>query len=289
MYHKIIAVALAALLLVGCVQIPHTPVTEPPVSGAATETSDSTVSTDTTATEASETEVTTSAPTETTESTSAPTEITVETEPAHSDLFISYVSADEMVQYFSEVVLDAEFVNSGDASVLQRWESTICYSIYGAPTDEDLQTLETFVQYLNTIEGFPGMREAEGDWEENLSIYFCDQQELMDRMGEQHWDLDGIFTFWYDGWNTIYDCTICIRTDIDQEARNSVILEEIYNALGPAQDTDLRQESIIYAGYSIPQALHPIDQVILQLLYHPAMACGMTIDQCDAIIRQLYY
>ena len=296
MYRKLIAVILTGLLLAGCVQIPtppvtNTPTTEPSVSANVTESTASDIAettekpTETTAAPIETTEVTET----TVEDTTAPTDPTDETEPAHSELFLSYVSADEMVQYFNEVVLDAEFVHSGNANVLQRWGSTICYSIYGNPTDEDLQTLENFVQYLNTIEGFPGMRKAEGTWEENLSIFFCDQQELMDRMGTQYNDLDGIFTFWYDGWNTIYDCTICIRTDLDQEVRNSVILEEIYNALGPAQDTDLRQESIIYSGYSTPQALHPIDQVILQLLYHPSMTCGMTIEQCETIIRQLYY
>ena len=291
MFRKIVAFILIALLLSGCVQMPALVVTNPSTAPVDI-TEDTNASTSSATTEDTQT-TTVPAIEETTAATEAevviPVETTTEAEPEHSDLFLSYVSPDDMVQYFSEVVLDAEFVNSGDASVLQRWESTICYKIYGDPTVDDMEVLANFVDYLNTIEGFPGMRESEGNWEENLSIYFCDQQELMDRMGDQHWDLDGIFTFWYDGWNTIYDCTICIRTDIDQEVRNSVILEEIYNALGPAQDTDLRQESIIYSGYSIPQALHPIDQVILQLLYHPAMACGMTIDQCDTIIRQLYY
>ena len=138
MYRKLIAVILSVLLLAGCVQIPKAPVTnapttEPSVSADLTESTAS----DTAKTTENPTE-TTAAPTETTEvtettveDTTAPTDPTDETEPAHSDLFISYVSADEMVQYFSEVVLDAEFVNSGDATVLQRWETPICYYVHG--------------------------------------------------------------------------------------------------------------------------------------------------------------
>lgn len=296
MQKTITAIILIALLLAGCVQSPKSPTTAPSTAdtsgstetSAVTDVSETALVTDaeesTSSTE--ETTETTSAPTETTE---APVETTAATEPAHSDLFISYVTPEDMVRYFNEVCLDAEFVNSGNATLLQRWESTICYGIYGDPTDEDLRVLDSIVQYLNTIEGFPGIRQAEADWEENLSIYFCDQQELIDRMGDQYWGVDGGFTFWYDGWNTIYDATICIRTDLDQEVRNSVILEEIYNSLGPAQDTDLRQESIIYSGYSIPQALHPIDKAILELLYHPAFSCGMTAAECEPIILSLYY
>ena len=77
--------------------------------------------------------------------------------------------------------------------------------------------------------------------------------------------------------------------DLDQEVRNSVILEEIFNGLGPVQDTDLREDSIAYSGYSIPQELTEIDELILKLLYHPDIVCGMNAQECEAVIRQLYY
>lgn len=297
MRNRILALAAAILiLLTGCHMIPAPPATSTEntaaVSTNTTETVHTTPSTTAAAVTTEATEETTAAAVTaeaTEETTAAPTETTEITEPAHSDLFIPYVSADDMVRYFNEVCLDAEFVNGGDATKLQRWEQPVCYSIHGAPTDADLQVLENLVQWLNTVEGFPGIFEADETWQTNMAIYFCEQQELIDRMGEQYWGTDGAFTFWYDGQDVIYDCTICIRTDLEQEVRNSVILEEIYNSLGPAQDTELRQESIIYSGYSTPQALHPIDQVILQLLYHPSLSCGMSAADCETIIRELYY
>ena len=77
--------------------------------------------------------------------------------------------------------------------------------------------------------------------------------------------------------------------DVDQEIRRSVILEEIYNGLGPIQDTDLREDSLIYSGYTAPQSLSPVDELILRLLYHPEMLCGMDAAACEAVIRRLYY
>jgi hypothetical protein len=76
---------------------------------------------------------------------------------------------------------------------------------------------------------------------------------------------------------------------LDQYRRNSVILEEIYNGLGPIQDTSLRSDSIIYSEFSQPQALTNIDELILKLLYHPDIMPGMNAEQCETIIRQLYY
>ena len=287
MYRRILALALVLVLLSGCspqehfTSAPSTSSTEPP----------STTDTSTTVeTELPETSHATTPPetSSATAETAAPIESTVETEPAHSELFIPFVTPEEMVTYFNEVCLDAEFVNSGNASVLQRWENPIYYQIYGDPTDLDLQILNNMCQWLNTIDGFPGIYETAETWQENYSIYFCTQDELINRMGDEYYGVDGAFTFWYND-NIIYDCTVCIRTDLDQEVRNSVILEELYNSLGPAQDTNLRQESIIYAGYSIPQALHPIDEVILKLLYHPDLLIGMDARDCEPIIHSLYY
>ena len=87
----------------------------------------------------------------------------------------------------------------------------------------------------------------------------------------------------------IYDATICYRTDLDQYLRNSVILEEIYNGLGPIQDTALRPDSLIYQGFSEPQWVTPVDELILKLLYHPSILPGMDAQQCEQVIRSLYY
>jgi hypothetical protein len=89
--------------------------------------------------------------------------------------------------------------------------------------------------------------------------------------------------------NEIYDATICYRNDIDQYIRNSVILEEIYNGLGPLQDTSLRTDSICFSGYSTPQSLTEVDELILKLLYHPEIRCGMNKEQCAQVIQSLYH
>ena len=222
--------------------------------------------------------------------TSAPTEAPtqVSTEPPHSELYIPGVSAEDVFLYFNEVCMNAEFINSGDPSYLQRWESPISYGIYGTPTPEDRTKIAEFAQWLNRIDGFPGMYEAgEGEYV-NLRIHFTDQQGLLDLMGDQFQGTDGAVTFWYEE-NRIFDATVCIRTDLSQNLRNSVILEEIYNGLGPIQDTDLRPDSIIYSAYSEPQSLTQIDELILKLLYHPSLSCGMDAAQCEADIRTLYH
>ena len=123
-----------------------------------------------------------------------------------------------------------------------------------------------------------------------MKLYFCaDNQEMVDILGDNFWGCDGGVTFWYDGQNSIYNANICILQDLSPTLARSVIMEEIYNGLGPVQDTDLRPYSLIYSGYSEPQNMTSMDLLILQLLYSPQMQCGMDQTQCEAIIRTLYY
>jgi hypothetical protein len=233
------------------------------------------------------TDTTTPSATVPAEETITPT--TVPTEPVHSALYIPAVNIEDVIVWFNEVCLDAEFVNSGDATVLQKWTVPIRYSLFGTYTTEDLATLDRFTHWLNTIEGFPGIAEAGEDEPANLQIRFCTRSEMLDLMGSQYTNMDGAVTFWYNMDDEIYDAIICCLNELDQYLRNSIILEEIYNGLGPVQDTSLRPDSLIYAEFSQPQELTEIDKLILQLLYHPDMKCGMDSAQCEEVIRNLYY
>lgn len=217
-----------------------------------------------------------------------PPETIAPTQPEHSWLYIPGLDVEDVILYFNEVCLDAEYSTDGDPSKLQKWMEPLYYTLDGPTTDEDLRVLTDFTDWLNTLDGFPGIYETQDPLQANLQIYFCTQQELAEQMGDQFWGCDGAVTFWYLD-NAIYDATICYSTESNQFARNSVILEEIYNGLGPVQDTQLRTDSIIYANYSEPQELTEIDKLLLTLLYHPSMECGMDIIQCEAVIRELYY
>lgn len=241
----------------------------------------------------------TEAVTQPTQAATAPTEpVTEPTEPVteptvpedHRIPVIPGIGTEDMIGYFNEVCLDAEFENAGDSSLLQKWAEPIYYVIHGEPTEADLEILDRLCRELNGIYGFPGIFPAPENMPQllNLNIHFCTEDEMLDILGQNFAGCDGGVTFWYNGINEINDAIICYRTDIDQEVRNSVIQEEIYNGLGPVQDTWLRDNSLIYAGYSTPQQMTDVDKVILQLLYHPDMLCGMNADACTQVIRELY-
>ncbi len=213
---------------------------------------------------------------------------TLPPEPVHSDLYIPGLEVDDVIRFFNEVCLDAEFSDNGNPSLIQKWVEPIYYQINGDYTEQDMIVLNSFTEWLNTIHGFPGIAVSPAPYQTNMEIYFCNVDEMIQRMGEQYAYMDGAVTFWYMD-NAIYNEIICYRSEINQFTRNSVILEEIYNGLGPVQDTSLREDSLIYSGFSEPQWMTDVDELILKLLYHPLIEPGMNADECETIIRELYY
>ena len=206
----------------------------------------------------------------------------------HSKFYIPGVSVEDVILYFNEVAFGAEIINYGDPYVLQKWNDPIYYFLTGDLTKKDSATLLKFNNWLNTIEGFPGIYETKDITKANLNIYFCSQVRMLEIMGPEANNLDGAVTFWYTD-DIIHNAVICYRTDLDQYLRNSVIIEEIYNGLGLIQDTSLREDSIIYAEFAEPQELTKIDELLLKLLYSTELKSGMNAKQCEEIIRHLYY
>ena len=246
-------------------------------------------------TEAPTTETpTTEAPTTEAPTTEAPTETEPpETEPPHSPLYLPEYSVEDVITYFNEVVLTIEYNNGdGDPSLVQKWLSPMYYRIEGSPSEQDLEVLEDFVAQLNEVPGFPGMEEVT-DWESlsNITIYFLDREPFEEIFSDVvHGDFaNGAVEFWYyTDTNEIYSASVGICLDVGQERRNSILPEEIVNMLG-ITDTVLREDSIVYQYSDENFTLSDMDWLILKLLYSPEIQCGMNAEECEAVIRELYY
>jgi hypothetical protein len=226
-------------------------------------------------------------PVETTETATSATTV-----PPHSLLFHPDYTAEQILEYFGEVVLDMEYASgAGNTALVQKWQAPIRYRFFGTPTEEDRAVLaELFVQ-LNQIPGFPGIHEAAEGETEQLRISFLEpdlfRASYSDILGGE--EATGATQFWYyTDTNEIHSARIGYRTDIAQNIRNSVLIEEIINTLG-ISDTVLREDSITYQYSDDNTALSEVDRILLALLYHPDIRCGMDGEACASVIRNLYY
>lgn len=226
--------------------------------------------------------------TETLETVQEETEASV---AAHSALYLPQYTTQQILEYFSEVVLHMEYTSGdGDPALVQKWKNPIRYQIYGTPTDEDISVLTDFFAQLNEIPGFPGIYAATDENLCDLTIGFLEPEAFRDSFsflnGE---DANGAVQFWYyTDSNEIHTASIGYRTDIDQITRSSILIEEVVNMLG-ISDTLLRPDSIVYQYSDDNFTPSDVDWIILKLLYDPSIQCGMNYDSCRTIIEALYY
>ena len=226
------------------------------------------------------------------ETTVPETTIPPTTAPLHSDYYLEDCPLEDLLVYWDEVVLQMEYTDgTGDPSRVQKWLSPLLCRIEGEPTGEDLTVLEAFFEELNRIPGFPGIALAAETQQENLTLSFLGAEDFRDSFseaigGEDAWGAD---QFWYyTDTNEIHTARIGCRTDIPQAQRSSIILEELVNTLG-ISDTVLRPDSIVYQYSNENLSVSGADWLILKLLYHPGMECGMDRDACHAVIETLYH
>lgn len=205
----------------------------------------------------------------------------------HSVYYADRVSVDKMAYYFNDVCFGSEYGASLSKQTLAKWQDPIMLYIDGVATMSDYEVLMDFLDFLNDIDGFPGIMQIRDKTQANLVVHFYGQAQFITETNRN--DADGLATFNYEtATGVITDGDVYIRTDIDQTNRNSVILEELYQVLGPTKDTLVRKDSIIYQR-SNPEKLSDVDKSIMRLLYCERITAGMTAAESEEIIREVYY
>lgn len=215
-----------------------------------------------------------------------------EEKPEHSDIYNENYTVDDVLKYFEEVVLTAEYSDSEQSRRVQKWLLPIYYSLEGDFTERDNEVLTDFAATLNSVRGFPGFYPATNGKKASVEIKFYDGNDLMAEMGEvvNGERSDGIVQYWYLLDNSIiYAAKIGYDNGVSQKVRNSVIVEEIMNAIGFSNDTVLRHDSVIYEKYTENYTLSEMDLILLKLLYNPLIKPDMPKDECFDIIKKLYY
>ena len=226
------------------------------------------------------------------EKTLADEKLVTDGKPEHSELYIEKYTLEDILSYFEEVVLRMEYSDgTGDVTCVQKWLSPIYYQLYGSYTDTDISRLNELFTLLNNIDGFPGIYPATDTNYENLTINFLEPNDFKIQFSDviNGEDAYGSAEFWYyTETNELHTARIGYRTDIEQDIRNSILLEEIINVLG-ISDSELRTDSIVYQYSNENIVLSDIDILILKLLYNPKIELGMNYAGCAEIIKELYY
>jgi len=211
----------------------------------------------------------------------------------HSELYIEGLSQSQVVQYFNEVCFGDEA--SGGVPYIRKWTQPICYRISGDIFESDFVILEAFVAQLNELEGFPGMHMEDGFAESNFTITFTNSGGIADISGDwsDYWIDDSVYkgavALEHNENDGIFSGRLGVLKSMDQTSRTSELKEQLYKGLGPMTETVQRRDSIIYSEDSMVTELSQIDWLILKLLYSEAIRPGMDKNECEKVLRNLYW
>lgn len=184
-------------------------------------------------------------------------------------------SGDEIIDHFCEVALGSEYGGDGSERVI-RWSEPIRYYIDGNPTDADLQKISTLAAALDQVPGFPGISEATSSANANLNIHFVDSAGMNAATAgvDEGAVFNGYVNVWWSDYN-IYSGDIYYLTELTQEHRDAVIVEELCQGLGLLTDTYDYPESIFYQYHTDTAWPTTLDWAIIQLLCSGSITAGM--------------
>lgn len=212
--------------------------------------------------------------------------------PVHSELYLPEYTVDQVWEAFEEVILHMEYTDgTGNPALVQKWKEPIRYWVRGNPAEGDLAALQELFAQLDGIHGFPGIDKASSEDEASLTLSFLDREafaETFSMFPDADTANGGVHFWYYTETGEIHTATVGYYQDMADDVRTSVLREEIVNALG-VSDSDLRRDSIVYQYSDENDTLSDMDLLILRLLYHPRMECGMDSSACRQVVEELYY
>jgi hypothetical protein len=190
----------------------------------------------------------------------------------------------DQIDYFIEVALGSEF---GDAtSTIKKWNGDVRIKVFGSPTQEDLKTLRSVINEINTI-----TKEVRLKLDNNnphVKLYFVPESKF--RQYEKNYRPTNLGFFWnsWNAKNVIYSSNILISTNqVTQTERSHLIREELTQSLGLMKDSYRYKDSIFYQGWTSTTKYSEIDKALIEILYRPEIRPGMTKAQVLQVFKTL--
>lgn len=220
-----------------------------------------------------------------------------------------------LAETFMKIALYNEYTRSGSQTVqqqseatLRRWQSPLRVSLrFGASVADAQRSTDSarVASYLQRLSGLTGMPIHLDDSRPNFFVYFVNEDErralgsvlqtTMPQMTPN--EVNGIVNLSQstycvaltqsDGNSSVYNrAFIVIRAEHPDLLRLSCIHEELAQAMGLPNDSPQARPSIFNDDEEFA-LLTRQDELMLRLLYNPALRPGMTVPEARPIVERL--
>jgi hypothetical protein len=207
----------------------------------------------------------------------------VETEPFTVNIIAGGRYTLEDLTYFQEIAFGSE--HQYLEPKIRKWAANIQIRVEGDPTAEDLITLKTIIDEINTLQN--SIELSIDYFESNMIISFQPEKTFKDSYERYRPFNPGYF--WVRWINEeIYHANILIDSDsITQATRNAIIQEEITQSLGLMNTSSRFPDSLFNDDkLTTGHGLSDMDRKLVGMLYQPDIKPGMSVEEALTVLSQ---
>ena len=175
---------------------------------------------------------------------------------------------------------------SSSSVKLMRWEKTIKIFVAGSPEQDDLDQLDLFIMEIAThCPNMPNIRIVNSEKDANIVIYYGPLDQLSKHVDYYHEGNWGAFSYRYDSTHAMTSGKIGIATDRNTtDSKRHLLREELVGLFGLTNDHNYYTDSILYQEWTTTGQLSEVDWLMLNMLYDPALKCGMDAKEANEIL-----
>ncbi len=182
----------------------------------------------------------------------------------------------ETLAYFNEVALHEEVRRN--PTRLRKWLTNPRIRVNLNPTPADRAFLTSLIAEINSLQSAIVLSQVESG--ENVDLYFVSTNQFTDC--DPHAE-NGYAAYFvrYDNTRDSYvidGANVMIASDIEPEARQAAMRQDITQMLGLPNDSDRYNDSAFRLDWPLPTDYSAIDRRLIRLLYDPRLKPGMSID-----------
>ena len=185
------------------------------------------------------------------------------------------LTTQQLLDAFRTVAGGSEYGGAGTS--IRKWAMPVRLVVNGNPTEEDMAAVRRVVNWLNGIEGYPGISIVEKNG--NAAIWFVKLDEMKNVVDGY---MAGNWGFFWTEFNSqsITKATVAIASDVtSQAARNHLVFEELVQSMGLMQDQYEYEDSIFYGNWTTVQEPSEMDRALVGMLYLPEIKHGMGVQE----------
>ncbi len=191
----------------------------------------------------------------------------------------------QLMDYFVVTALHNE--NGLQIGRVIKWKEPVKIYLLGNYLEKDVEKINELCKTLNKIDYFPGISITEDAGEANIYMLFAGSAELSKNIENYGLFDDGYCGFVIDARFNIKKCVIGINSGmVNRRKRDSVISEELLQAMGLPNDSDDYRNSIFHRGSDSLASPSNLDWGLAVILYNPGIEAGMNEREARAVMEK---